>query len=516
MPTLTDVWLDAHRVDPATLAAEPLVGLAHVATEVRSLVARLRDPIRAAALGADVPRALLLHGPPGIGKTHTARHLAREIGDDIPVYEVVADELSGPLIRALFAALNARHPRSILILDEVDLVGADRSEADAGVRRTLGALLGALDGIRVGGGVLVVAASNRPAWDLDPALLRAGRLGFTIEIGYPEAAEREALLRQFLAGRPLDGEPPYAALVARTDRWTPAALRAACADAAGLALADGRDRIRPGDLERALERGGRVVAEPEPAPEPPFDEGAVRRVAVHEAGHAVVGTLLQGVAWLHSIRIGEEGGETHFGTGRPRTEDEARASLIVGFAGLAAERTILGGALEGSALPDVAFASSTAIRLAVAGLEDDAPPINVHNAAFEATPPAGRLAETAARMLERARAGAALLVARHSRVIEEVADALAAAAIPLLAVSPRPVSVEIDLAVIRAVLARAGLDGAASLAKDRPITPTGDAGASTDGRATRPRTGNGGSLRPAITTQIGGRSRPAAMTEVLS
>lgn len=514
MPTVTDAWLDAHRVDPATLAAGPLVGLAHVATEVRSLVARLRDPIRAAALGADVPRAILLHGPPGIGKTHTARHLARELGDDIPVYEVVADELSGPLIRALFAALAARHPRSILVLDEVDLVGADRADADAGVRRTLGALLGALDGLRGGGGVLVVAASNRPVWDLDPALLRAGRLGFTIEIGYPEAPERTALLRHFLAGRPLEGEPPLAALARRTDGWTPADLRAACADAAGLALADGRDAIAAGDLERAFERAGRVA--PEPAPDPPLDEATVRRVAVHEAGHAVAGTLLRGVAWLRSIRVGAEGGETRFGTGEPRTEDEARAALVTGFAGLAAERTLLGGALEGAAFQDVARASSIAIHLAVSGLEDDAPPINPLAHAFRTTPAAGRLAETAARSLERARASAAILVARHARVVEEVADVLAAQAMPLLATSPRPDAVEIDLGAVRAVLARAGLDGAARIEHDPAVMPAGHAPAPRDGRGARSRADNGGTPDPARAARIGPRLRPEATTEVLS
>ncbi len=323
MPAITDTWLDAHRVDPAALADAPLIGIDHVANELRSLAARFADPELAARLGAEIPTGIVLMGPTGVGKTFSARALARLLGD-VPTYEVGADELDAPLVRRLFPALAARHPRSILVIDEIDLVGGERTDGDAGARKTLAALLTALDGLRSTGGVLVVAATSRARWEIDAALLRAGRLGFTIEIERPHTAEREALLRYFLAGRPTAEGVDHAALAVITEGWTPAELRAACADAAGITLAAGRSSISHLDLVVALTRGGRIT--PPPSTERrPIDRARLWRVCVREAGRAVLGAIVHGPQLLR---------EAHH---RPRRR--AGAVRRIDRGGWAADRT---------------------------------------------------------------------------------------------------------------------------------------------------------------------------------
>ena len=448
--TVSATWLDAHRVDPATLLAEPLVGAVHVAAEIRSLVTRLREPERAAALGAEVPRALLLHGPPGVGKTHAARHLATSLGPEIPLYEVGADELNGPLLRELFGALT-HHRRSILVLDEIDLIGAERSESDAATRRTLAALLTCLDGLRPGGGVLAIGASNRSTFELDPALLRAGRLGYTIEIGLPDDAERAALLRHFLAARPLTVAPPYDELAERTAGWSPADLRAACADAAALALDGGRDAIEPADLDCALARAGRIRRAP--VADPPLDRAALHRAAVHEAGHLVVASVLRGADWINAVELGERAGETELRAMGGATEDAVRDALAVAYGGIAAERLLLGAAIAGSADGDVVRATTLALELATGGLDPLAPPVAIGHPRIARTSLADRVAAAVGAALERARGEAALLVARHGELTARIAALLEAeAARGLEGLAPRPPAVSIELAPLRAVL----------------------------------------------------------------
>lgn len=454
MAAVNDAFLDAHRVDPATLATGPLIGIGHVEGEITSLAGRLADPERAARLGAEVPRSVLLLGPAGIGKTHSARALAARLGG-LPVYEVGADELTAPVVRALFAGLDARHPRSILVIDEVDLVGTDRSESDPASRRTLAALLTALDGLRPASGVLVVAATSQSTWDLDPALLRAGRLGFTVELRHPDAAARAALLSHFLGTRPLAPDVDVTPLAEATSGCTPADLRAACADAAGIALAAGRDSVAQEDLLAALERRGRVVPE-EPVPEP-VDPSLLRRVSAHESGHLVAGFLLFGAARrLVEVEIGAEGGSVRFGDALgdgSLDEGVARDSIAVGLAGLASERLLIGSAATNQG-HDVRSASATARRLVEGGFAGGLPPMEMESAWLEGTPPRDRMADAVAALMAEGRERAASLLAGHRGALAEVAERIQAEAARRLSENPRRRSVLLDCGALRADLER--------------------------------------------------------------
>ena len=453
MSTVTDTWLDAHRIDPTWLAEAPLIGIDHVEDEVASLVARLADPAKAERLGAEIPRSVLLHGRPGIGKTHTARALARRLGG-LPVYEVGADELSAPVVRALFTALGGRHERSLLVIDEIDLVGGDRSEADADARRTLAALLTALDGLQTAAGILVIAATSQATWDLDPALLRAGRLGFIIEIAPPDEPTRRDLLAHFLTGRPLAADVNLAPLAAMTRGSTPADPRAACVDAAGIAVAGGHDTIEQGDLVAAFERAGRVVPAPDPGP---VNAAALWRVCVHEAGHVLAGSVVHGVASIWEVAIGPASGSVSIGPGREPDEtlDEANAAHAITslFAGFVAERVVFGAASLAHT-DDIEAATDVARRIVEGGLDPSMPPIDIGLRWINGTSIADRVVTAVAAHLSAGRERAVGIVLRYAPLVTVIAERLREEALPELAADPHRAPVQIDIERLRVDVTR--------------------------------------------------------------
>lgn len=423
----TPDWLEAHRVDLAALRRDDVVGIGHVLTEVDGLVARLRDPARAAAFGLVPPRGILFWGAPGLGKTLCARHLASRLGPDTPFYEVSADELTPERIRGALRHLADAHPRSVLYADEIDTIGMSRDYAghDPDTRLRLTALLSALDGLRPTDGPIVIAASNRPPGQLDPALVRAGRLGVRIRFDAPDEAEREQLLRLFARSLPLGAGVDWAHLARLTRGATPADLRQAAEDAAGLAFASGRVAVGTADLLAAVRRGGRVEPEPEGAGE------VRRRVAVHEAGHVAACVALRGAAFVYAVRLGVSEGSTSYGDERIpdslRPDDVARDALVIAFAGTAAERALLGEASSGGE-SDVSGATQLALRRAAAGLTDAPAPIDLdplgRNVAESLK---GELAADLGDQLATARELARSIVGRNRAAIGRFADALEAA-----------------------------------------------------------------------------------------
>jgi hypothetical protein len=466
-----ETWLDAHRVDPATLAVEPLLSLPHIETELRSLVARLTEPERAARLGATVPTAILLHGAPGAGKTHTARTLARSLGS-VPVYEVGADELTAGRVHAMFAMLRARHERCVLVIDEIDLVGGDRSLAGSDERGTLAALLTELDGLRPAGGVLLVAATS--AWydDLDPAIRRAGRIGVRLEIPAPDTAGRRMLLAHFLDTRPLAADVDLDRLANLTHGRTPADLRQACVDAAGLALADDADAIGQDHLLRAVGRAG--VVEPPRPPREPVDPVALHRIAVHEAGHAVAAALLLGLPWLREAHIAHTGGA--IGWGPPEdgvsvmTEHQVRDGIAVELAGMAAERLVLGGAEVPHG--DARRAVRLARDLVETGLDPTVPPVDVKHPGYPGSPLATRTVEAVAALLMTGRELAYAVLAPHAGTVLALADWFEAAVHDQRAADPHADGAYIEAPALRERLAGIGTDPRQAAASD-PVPATG-------------------------------------------
>jgi cell division protease FtsH len=363
-------WLAAHRVDPAALVADEIVGIGHALAELRSLAGRLRHPDVVAAAGAALPRGILLHGRPGTGKTTAARWFSRLVGDDIPVYEVAADELTAARIRALFKALAGR--RTVLLLDEIDAIGERSSQLDPGARAAQAALLRALDGLADLAGPVVVACTTSYPDGLEPALVRHGRLGMHVHVSFPTTAERRELFETLAARRGVDGPLDLGGLAGAAHGWTPAAIHQAFDDALGFALAEDRTVVTADDLGHAVRRDGRVESE-----QPEF-AGDPHRLATHEAGHVAVAVALFGPAVVTNVEIRPRGGDAEFGgIGASATLPDPALldSIAILYGGIAAERLILGDPTANAR--DVSQATRVLLARLDSGLDQSVSPLAI-------------------------------------------------------------------------------------------------------------------------------------------
>lgn len=368
-------WLEEHRVDTSRLGEEVLIGIGHVQREVRSLVGRLQHPEVVAAAGAELPRGILFHGPAGTGKTLTARRLAAQLGPGVPLFEVASDEVTPDRARGMLAYLSETYDRSVLYLDEIDGFALDRSNqlGSTKTRAVLVAFLAGLDGLTSTRGVVVVGSSNREPMFLDDALIRAGRLGFHIEFDVPDEEERLQLFAHFAAARATTGRLDLRRLSELSRGVTPADVRQFFDDALGLALADGRAEVDQPDLLEAVRRRGHI------APDVPELGEERRRLAIHEAGHALVAALLLGPEEVYSVQIAPHGGHTSLGADRRSNNsqgaDELRKLLVVGYAGGAAETAFLGSAATGAS-HDVNRITDVLVAMLDAGLDPAFPPLS--------------------------------------------------------------------------------------------------------------------------------------------
>ena len=245
--------------DPGVTFAD-VAGLDEVVAELREIKDYLTDPARFDALGATLPRGILLYGPSGSGKTLLAKALAGEGG--VPFYFVSAASfvevyvgVGAQRVRQLFEEAKKNAP-SIVFIDELDAVGRRRNSEAPGEREydhTLNQLLIELDGFASAAGVVLIGATNRPEM-IDPALLRPGRFDRRIHVAGPDIVGRERILRLHASRRPHSRAIDWRSVAGRTGGLTGAELANIINEASFLAARKHRAEIGAEDIEEALDR----------------------------------------------------------------------------------------------------------------------------------------------------------------------------------------------------------------------------------------------------------------------
>ncbi|HEU5002671.1 MAG TPA: AAA family ATPase [Actinomycetota bacterium] len=336
-------------VDQPTVTFSDVAGLDDVVAELKEVKDYLTDPTRFSALGAQLPRGLLLYGPPGSGKTLMARALAGETG--APFYSVSASSfvevyvgVGAARVRQLFEEAKKNTP-SIVFIDELDAVGRRRS-ADVGGDRefdhTLNQLLVELDGFAMSHGVVLIGATNRPEL-IDPALLRPGRFDRRIHVDKPDVGGRLAILRLHASRRPFSGQVDWMSVARRTPGLSGAELANIINEASFLAARQHRERITQEEVEEAVER---VVTGQRS--NKPISDDQKRLIAYHEAGHALLSLLLRGIRPVARVSIiGRMGGlgRSNWSAsddGEVMTRRELMSQLMVLLGGRAAEKITFG------------------------------------------------------------------------------------------------------------------------------------------------------------------------------
>jgi len=290
---------------PQTTFAD-VAGADEAIAELREIKDFLANPPKYAAIGAKIPKGVLLYGPPGTGKTLLARAVAGEAG--VPFYSISGSDfvemfvgVGAARVRDLFAQAKIHAP-AIVFVDEIDAVGRQRGAGMGGGHdereQTLNQLLVEMDGFEANGSVILIAATNRPDV-LDPALLRPGRFDRQIAVDRPDLKGREEILKVHAKGKPLGKDVELISYARRTPGFTGADLANVLNEAALLTAREEKKVISHAELDEAIDR---VMAGPQRKSRIMSDDE--RRVtAYHEAGHALVAYALPHTDPVHKITI---------------------------------------------------------------------------------------------------------------------------------------------------------------------------------------------------------------------
>jgi cell division protease FtsH len=298
--------------------------------ELQEIKEFLQSPGKFQAIGAKIPKGVLLYGPPGTGKTLLARAVAGEAG--VPFYSISGSDfvemfvgVGASRVRDLFEQAKANAP-AIVFVDEIDAVGRHRGAGFGGGHdereQTLNQLLVELDGFDTKGGVIVIAATNRPDI-LDPALLRPGRFDRQIVVAQPDLAGRKGILRVHARGKPFGGDVELDMIARRTPGFTGADLANVINEGALLTARWNQHQISMAALEEAIDR---VTAGPK-RKSVLLSEKERKIIAYHEGGHALVGHALPHADPVHKITIIPRGRALGYTASAP-TEDKFLVSRV--------------------------------------------------------------------------------------------------------------------------------------------------------------------------------------------
>ena len=292
--------------DQPRITFKDVAGVDEAVEELEEIKEFLANPGKFQALGAKIPKGVLLVGPPGTGKTLLARAVAGEAG--VPFFTISGSDfvemfvgVGASRVRDLFEQAKAASP-CIVFIDELDAVGRMRGAGLGGGHdereQTLNQLLVEMDGFDIKDNVIIMAATNRPDV-LDAALLRPGRFDRQILVDRPDLKGRHEILKIHTRGKPLGKEIDLEVLARRTPGFTGADLANFVNEAALLAARHGKKEIDMVELEDAIER---VIAGPEKKSRI-ISEHEKRIIAYHESGHALVGHVLPNTDPIHKISI---------------------------------------------------------------------------------------------------------------------------------------------------------------------------------------------------------------------
>ncbi len=325
--------------------------------ELKELVEFLKNPKKFAAMGAKIPKGVLLVGPPGTGKTLLARAVSGEA--NVPFFSISGSEfvemfvgVGAGRVRDMFKKAKENAP-CIIFIDEIDAVGRQRGSGIGGGHdereQTLNQLLVEMDGFAGNEGIIILAATNR-ADVLDPALLRPGRFDRQIQVANPDKRARAQILQVHARNKKFAADVNFDNIAARTPGFSGAELQNVLNEAALLAVRLGRDVITMDDIDEGIDR---VIGGPAKKSRK-YTEKERKLVAYHEAGHAIIGLTLEDANKVQKVTIiprGNAGGynlmtpkeETYF-----QTKSQLEASITGFMGGRVAEEIFFGDVSSGA------------------------------------------------------------------------------------------------------------------------------------------------------------------------